>query len=297
MDQSHSLFKTHWKRVETNLQYRKSIATFSQFFKSARLSMEALLQEVDFLISQIDEAAAGQRIDHTVPTTSTAPPIELSATPSVSFAASSSVSSSTHGDIQPSSSRFVFQSDEKLQEIKDNSVPKNTARNTAWAVNIWKQWSLSRQEGFPGKFSEWPVHLYIADNIQLDYLLSKFVIEVKKSDSNTYPPNTLYSICCGLLRYVRERRPEVNFFRDSWVSQDSRWRNEETKITWPWSCFKQAEPLSVEEENSLWEQGLLGAHSPQTLLDAMLFLCGMNFALRSGQEHRSLQLTQFQQVE
>ena len=34
---------------------------------------------------------------------------------------------------------------------------------------------------------------------------------------------------------------------------------------------KQAEPLTIEEENQLWEQGLLGDHSPQTLLDTMDF--------------------------
>ena len=33
------------------------------------------------------------------------------------------------------------------------------------------------------------------------------------------------------------------------------------------------------------------------LIDTQLFLCGMNFALRSGQEHRSLKITQIELVE
>ena len=48
---------------------------------------------------------------------------------------------------------------------------------------------------------------------------------------------------------------------------------------------KRAEPISTEEENSLWEQGLLDAKFPQVLLDTMVFLCGMYFALRSVKEH------------
>ena len=57
---------------------------------------------------------------------------------------------------------------------------------------------------------------------------------------------------------------------------------------------RQAEPITVEEENQLWEKGLLGDSTPQVLLDTMLYLCGIHFALRSGEEHRSLQLSQFQ---
>ena len=59
---------------------------------------------------------------------------------------------------------------------------------------------------------------------------------------------------------------------------------------------KQAEPLSIEEENLLWEQNLLGDHSPQALLDTMMLLCGKHFALRSDQEHRTLQISQFELV-
>lgn len=39
---------------------------------------------------------------------------------------------------------------------------------------------------------------------------------------------------------------------------------------------------------------LLGDHTPQALLDSMVYLCGIHFALRSGAEHRSLLITQLQ---
>ena len=59
---------------------------------------------------------------------------------------------------------------------------------------------------------------------------------------------------------------------------------------------KQAKPILPEEEQ-LWKTGVLGAHTPQSLLDTMVYMCELYFALRSGQEHRNLQLRQLQLVE
>ena len=60
---------------------------------------------------------------------------------------------------------------------------------------------------------------------------------------------------------------------------------------------KQAEPITSQEENSLWRKGLLGDHNLQVLLDTMVFYCGLYFALRSGSEHRSLQFKQIELVQ
>ena len=50
--------------------------------------------------------------------------------------------------------------------------------------------------------------------------------------------------------------------------------------------------IAIEEENLLWEKGVLRDGDPQTLIDTMLFLYGICFALRSIQEHLNLKLPQ-----
>ena len=54
------------------------------------------------------------------------------------------------------------------------------------------------------------------------------------------------------------------------------------------STHKQAEPITVEEEELMWESKVLGDHCPQSLLNTMIYMNGLYFALRSGEEHRNL---------
>ena len=49
-----------------------------------------------------------------------------------------------------------------------------------------------------------------------------------------------------------------------------------------------AEPITPEEEENLWSSKTLGDHSPTSLLNTIFYMCGLYFALRSGQEHWQL---------
>ena len=124
-----------------------------------------------------------------------------------------SVNKTSRTSSQPN--RFsTFVSDQELQEAKKCAVPKNTDKCTNWALNIWKEWSTHRQKQF-SSHSQWPTHLMITQPKELDYWLSKFVLEARKANGDCYTPDTLYSICSGLLRYIRENRPEINIFKSS----------------------------------------------------------------------------------
>ena len=199
----------------------------------------------------------------------------------------------------PPSSRFATRvSDSELEVAKKSAIPKNTDKSTNWAVRIWKEWSASRQQTCPSH-TEWPTHLLITQPKELNYWLSKFVLEARKTSGVCYPPDTLYSICSGLQRYIRQDRPEINIYKSPTFAGFQKTLDGEMKrlrSTGLGVRRRQAEPITIEEENLLWERGLLGDHTPQVLLDTMLFLCGIHFALRSGEEHRSLQVSQLELI-
>ena len=124
---------------------------------------------------------------------------------------------------------------------------------------------------------------------QLQHYLSCFVLEARKKDGTEYHPDTLYHIVCDVIQFLRENgQPEVEFFKvhiydDFRSTLDSRMKR--LKQAGMGSCKCQAEPLTEEEEEVLWEKGILGDHSPKALLNSLFLFNGVCFVLRSAEEH------------
>ena len=64
-----------------------------------------------------------------------------------------------------------------------------------------------------------------------------------------------------------------------------------TNSTGMFIAKKQAQPLSVDMEDRLWELQLLGSSSPSVLLNTLVYMVGLYFSLRSGSEHRRLRFS------
>jgi hypothetical protein len=113
---------------------------------------------------------------------------------------------------------------------------------------------------------------------ELNHWMAWFIIEVRSQNGNAYTGSTLYSICSGLQRYIREKRAisfsqnaidiykmtQFEYFRSAFDSVLKELHQQGVGTT-----KKQAGIISDDLEDRMWKEGILGDDTLQKLLDTL----------------------------
>ena len=133
-------------------------------------------------------------------------------------------------------------------------------------------------------------YLELSDD-ELDTMLVRFITEVKKLDGTEYHGKTLREIVIGIQKHfemhgmVRKLLTGTKFkFLQDCLDFQMKHRTGKGIVVYK----KQANVISVEQEEMLWSKSLIGINNPQALLDALIYVFMLNFVLRGDDEHRRL---------
>ena len=193
--------------------------------------------------------------------------------------------------------RFPVVSLQAIEDTKKHMVPKNTAKSTNWAVRLFNAWCQQRNARCEEKI---PDSILLTDAYEeLCHWLCVSISELRKEDGSEYTPRSIAQYIAGLQRYIIDEKgvqvkladPDNSVFRPLHRTLENRYRK--LHATGVGTNRKQADVISLDEEDQLWQTGVLSSESPVSLLRAVFYLNGINFVLRGGDEHRKLKISQF----
>ena len=170
-------------------------------------------------------------------------------------------------------------------------------------MNAFNEWRTYRLETY-----QYDVGIYYADlndlpNLtkeNLNHALCRFIPEVtKKKGEGLYLGKTLYQMVGAIQKYLNVNKipwqinegkdpqfDDVRTVLDNIMKERTAANIGMTK--------KQANLITKDIENPLWEEGHLGESNPEQLRDTVLFLLGLNCTLRAVDEHYSLRRNELQ---
>ena len=200
--------------------------------------------------------------------------------------------------------RFNFIDEAKADTLSKKFIPRNTGTCTKWCVATFQLWQNARNVRFQTeKDKQVPSDiLNSTDSAVLAKWFSVYVAEVRKKDGTRYPPKTVYALLTGLLRYMRSLNPRCPNFLDTSDVDFSSFHNALDNVLRELRCkgvgaeSRPTEAFTPQEEDTLWESGVLCCDNPKSLLQAVFYLNGNNFCLRGGEEQRLLKCSQFERL-
>jgi hypothetical protein len=172
-----------------------------------------------------------------------------------------------------------------------------------WAVKLYQEWvDYVLQHGDDDVVKQTLLNtsdLLTLSEHDINLVLSSFVLSLKKRDGGDYTSGSLFSIIMAIQKHLEVNGRRVFFLNDPRFTQlKNCLDNVMQAVTQKGVGLvkRQASVITQEQENTLWEKGILGTSNPKTLFHTLFWTVGVNFGLRGGDEHRNLTQDNFRVV-
>ena len=121
--------------------------------------------------------------------------------------------------------------------------------------------------------------------------LCRFLSEIKKVNGQEFPPKTLYNIVICVQLHLESMGIHHKLLDDARFcamkfTLDGLMKERCAAGLGQNVC--QPQVLTIEDENYLWDHGILGVDHPEQLVQTLLYVFGLSCALHAGKEHHQL---------
>ncbi|XP_070560330.1 uncharacterized protein KIAA1958-like [Ptychodera flava] len=140
-----------------------------------------------------------------------------------------------------------------------------------------------------GEMIEWLMSLG-AD--KLDEVLGPASFSIRKMDGTEYEPSTLTNMKCSLERYLRSKNYSASLNDRVFHKLNQAIRAKQVHLKGQGKGRKElkSEEISAEEEETMWQAGVLGINNPQSANFTMFFY-SENTWMRGRNEHQLIKFT------
>ena len=125
-----------------------------------------------------------------------------------------------------------------------------------------------------------------------NFALPQFIMELHKKNGDNYPSEMVYEIiiCLQLFLNMHGQHFKLLDEEDCMIIRNT--LDNHMKELAELGCVKPRNKacITVEEEMLPWQHGILGNSNPKQLVEMLLYLFGIHFALCAGAEHPSLRV-------
>ena len=191
---------------------------------------------------------------------------------------------------------FRRTSEARITELTKKQIKRRSLAKMRWGVNTYNDWHENRlsdsdnyvEEIFNANLN----NLATLRKADLSYALCRFLPEITKAKSgDEYPGKTLYELIVSIQRHISENGLNWKLIDGpEFISVKTVLDNimKERALDNIGTVKRKAEVISVEYENELWRQNVLGEDTPDKLRQTVLFMVGIHCGLRAGDEHYDL---------